>query len=321
MSGLEKLNIAVTSSSFSQHPVLRNELLQLFPNVVFNQFGRTLTHSESQDVLSKVDGAIIGVERIDDSILKHASTLKVLSKYGVGLDNIDFDACKSAGIHVAWKSGVNAYSVAEQTLGMMLMLCRNLFSGCTFLKGGRWVKDGGSQIRGKTVGVVGVGNVGKALINLLQPFGVEIIANDVEDRSEFFSRYKVKAVEKSELFQTSDVITLHVPLTAETKYLVDEHCLRGMKPNAILINTSRGRVVKQSALKAALKDGRIKAAALDVYEEEPVTDLELLQLPNLVCTPHICGNAEEAVLAMGRAAIEACVLTLLISDNVPRSSG
>ncbi|HRK01932.1 MAG TPA: phosphoglycerate dehydrogenase [Oligoflexia bacterium] len=297
------VKIAVTSSSFSQNDILRKELSTRFPNVVFNEKGRTLTREETAEVLRTVDGAIIGVEKIDSSVLPKSDRLKILSKYGVGIDNIDFDACRVAGVEVYWKSGVNAYSVAEQTIGMILMSCRALFARCQSLKRGEWVKNGGTQLSSKTLGIIGLGNVGQKLVELLRPFGTKIIANDIEDRSDFCRKYGIEQVELDRVFRDSDIVSLHVPLTALTRQLVNAERLSLMKSSSLLVNTSRGAVVDQNALKKALLANIIGAAALDVYEEEPPRDLEFLSLPNLICTPHICGNSSESVLAMGRSAI------------------
>jgi len=296
--------VVVTSSSFSQNPTLRQELEKHFENVSYNTTGAKLSQSELINVLSDAYAAIVGLENINEQVLNRAKNLKLVAKYGVGLDNIDFVACEAAKVRVGWTPGVNAFSVAEHALGLMLSLCRNLYSGGFALKSNNtWVKNGGIQLGGKTVGVIGVGNIGKEIIKLLQPFSCTILGNDIEDRSEFFSRYGVRSASKDEIFSHCDIVTLHVPLNDTTQNLVNSTLLSRMKQTAFLINTSRGGVVAQADLKVALSQKKIAGAALDVYDVEPPTDREFLELPNLVCTPHTAGNSVEAVLAMGRSAI------------------
>lgn len=298
-----KSQIAVTSGSFSKNPLLVQELRKTFENVRLNDLEQKFDSTSLSTFLKDVEGLIVGLETIDPEILKACPKLRVITKFGVGTDNIDFDACKNAGIKVSYEKGVNALSVAEETLGFMLSLMRNLYRSSLLLKTGNWQKRGGVQLSEKTVGIIGMGHVGKEVVRLLKPFRCRILVNDIIEQREFCSENNLVDVTKEEIFRQSDVLTLHVPLTPETKYLINERTLSSMKPTSYLINTSRGPVVNGADLKKALKSGKIAGAALDVYEEEPPSDLEFLQLPNLFCTPHIGGNAYEAVVAMGRSAI------------------
>ena len=296
--------IKVTSRSFSRHPVLKKELETLFPNSVFNQDGPETGLPDLEHFLADADALILGLEMMDRSLLGRLKNLKIISKYGVGLDNVDLEAAVEYGIQVGWTGGVNKRSVSEQTLGFMLGLTRNLFRSGFQLKTGSWDKQGGSQLTGKCVGIIGCGNIGTDLIHLLQPFAVKILINDVVDKQGVVDTYGIKQVPKDELLTESDFVSLHVPLTDQTFHMVNEDFLRSMKPSSFLINTSRGSVIDQSSLKKFLQDGLIAGSALDVFESEPPDDIEFLQLPNLMITPHIGGNAEEAVLAMGRSAIK-----------------
>ena len=296
--------IKVTSRSFSRHPVLKKELETLFPNSVFNQDGPETGLPDLEHFLADADALILGLEMMDRSLLGRLKNLKIIAKYGVGLDNVDLEAAVEYGIQVGWTGGVNKRSVSEQTLGFMLGLTRNLFRSGFQLKTGSWDKQGGSQLTGKCVGIIGCGNIGTDLIHLLQPFAVKILINDVVDKQGVVDTYGIKQVPKDELLTESDFVSLHVPLTDQTFHMVNEDFLRSMKPSSFLINTSRGSVIDQSSLKKFLQDGLIAGSALDVFESEPPDDIEFLQLPNLMITPHIGGNAEEAVLAMGRSAIK-----------------
>lgn len=298
------ISIAVTSPSFSRNDTLCAELRDAFPNVRLRTDDSRFTRTQLRDYLYGAQGAIIGLETIDDALLSELPSLKIVAKYGVGLDTIDQQACRTHKVAIGWTGGVNALSVAEMTLCFMLGSCRNIFKTSTQLRQGTWDKRGGRQLSGKIVGIVGVGHIGKELIRLLQPFGCRILANDIADVGQFCRTHDVELADKDTLFRCADIVSLHVPLTSETKHLVNMSVLSTMKKSAFLINTSRGEVVDQEALKAALLGGKIGGAALDVFETEPPDDLDFLGLPQLIATPHIGGNAEEAVLSMGRSAIQ-----------------
>lgn len=295
--------IKVTSPSFSKNPVLAAELAALPVRPVLNTAGKRYRGKTLVEYLANADGAIVGLEKITADVLDRCPRLKIVAKYGVGLDNLDRDACRDRGIAVGWTPGVNKRSVAEMVVGQMIGLSRNLFTHSRLLASGDWHKDGGRQFSDMTVGIVGLGHIGRELARLLQPFGCRLLGNDILDRAAFARKHRVQLVAKEELFFRSDIVTLHVPLTAATAHLINARTLRLMQPEAFLVNTSRGGVVDQQALKAALRKGRLAGAAIDVYEEEPPTDRSLLGLPNLICTPHIAGNAAEAVTAMGRSAL------------------
>jgi D-3-phosphoglycerate dehydrogenase len=186
----------------------------------------------------------------------------------------------------------------------MLGLCRNIFASGFKLKHAEWKKNGGWQLTGKTVGVIGCGNIGSDIINLLTPLQCTLLVCDIIDKSEFCQEHNATQTSLENLVAKSDIVSLHVPLTSLTAKMVGKKFLNQMKPTAYLINTSRGDVVDQDVLKKTLMQGGIAGAALDVFAEEPPADEEFLSLPNLMVTPHIGGNAKEAVEAMGRAAIQ-----------------
>ena len=221
----------------------------------------------------------------------------------MGLDNLDVEAASELDICVRWTGGVNKRSASEQALGFMLGLCRNLFFSAFPLKQGQWVKDGGMLLTERCIGIIGCGNIGTDLVHLLQPFNCRILICDLLNKSEVVDTFGVAQVSQVELLAEADIVSLHVPLTELTQSMVNDEFLRKMKPTAYLINNSRGPVVNQKDLKNALQQKSIAGAALDVFESEPPNDMEFLSQPNLMVTPHIGGNAEEAVLAMGRSAI------------------
>lgn len=298
------MKVAVTSKAFSKNETLINYLAQFFPEYKLNLTGKKLNDDELVDFLSDVDAVIVALESINDYVLSKLPNLKYVSKFGVGLNNIDFDACERHNVKVLYKAGVNKGSVAEMSLGFSLMLLRNLYTTSNLLSHGEWRKSGGVSLYGKTVGIIGAGHIGEEFIRLLQPFGCNILINDILDKSKLIAGYNnVKQVPLDSLLNQSDVVSLHVPLTVETEQLVDTSFLAKMKPSAVLLNTARGELVDQLALKSSLLNAQIAGAAIDVYDQEPPTDLELLSIPNLIPTPHIGGNSLEATLAMGKAAI------------------
>ena len=298
------MKIVVTSPSFSSNKILQNEIYKYFPNAILNLDGKRFDKRNLIDYIKDSDAIIVGLEPIDKEVLEQCPNLKIVSKYGVGLNNIDLEACKKRDITIGWTGGVNKLSVAEMTLGYMLMLCRNLFITSNELKNGIWNKSGGFQLSGKKVGIIGVGHIGKEVIRLLKPFNCEILVNDIINQKEYYKENYLKEVSKEEIFKTCDIVTIHTPFDSTTDNLIDKKVFETMKNSSFIINSARGGIINEDDLKYALQNNLIAGAAIDAYVEEPPTDKELLSLANLICTPHIGGNAQEAVEAMGLSAIK-----------------
>lgn len=306
---INNLTIGITTVAFSKNTELINNIKELgFKKVLINKPQRRFSQDELIDFLSQCDIAIVGLDKITEEVLSKVPKLKAISKYGVGLDNIDFEACKKYKVKILHTQGVNKRSVSELTLGCMLSLNRNIYITSNDLKAGNWNKSGGVQLSSKTVGIIGLGNIGKDLVNLLKPFGCKILVNDIIEQSKYYEENSLIETTKDDIFKNADIITIHTPLTPQVKYLINKDTLSMMKPNAIVINTARGGIVNQDDLKWALKNNIIAGAAIDAYEIEPPEDKELIALPNLISTPHIGGNAEEAVKAMGLAAINNIII-------------
>lgn len=296
--------IAVTSRSFSQHPVLRAELLERYSNVRFNDEGLALKGESLIEFARGRRKLIVALERIDETILAALPELEVLSKYGVGTDMLDKQAMIRHGIRLGWTGGVNKRSVTELAIMFMIALLRQVPLASREVREGIWKNRKGKQITGRTVGIIGCGNIGKDLTPILRAFGCKVLAHDILDFPEFYAVHQVEPVELEELLRRSDIVTLHVPLDGSTRNMLSAERLALMKPEAILINTARGGLVDEAALKRMLMEGRLAGAGFDVFAAEPPEDLELLRLPNFLATPHIGGSSEEAILAMGRAAIK-----------------
>lgn len=297
------MKIVAISPSFSKNQTLCTELEELFPDVTINSEGKRMKAQELIDYLKDANGAVIGTEKITEEILQNCPKLQFIGKYGVGMDNIDTEACQKYNVGIGWTGGVNRTSVAEMALSFMIGLCRNLYKTTYQLKNGTWNKHGGFQLTGKTVGIIGVGFIGKEVARLLQPFNCKILVNDIINQDQYYQEHNLIEASKEEIYCTADVITVHTPLTDQTQYLFNSDTFQKMKSTAFVINTARGKITHAKDLQAALENQIIAGAALDVYETEPATDLHFLSHPHLICTPHIGGNAEEAILAMGRSAI------------------
>lgn len=293
--------IAVCSRSFSRNETLRAELLARYPDVTFNDEGRSLAGPDLAAFLRGHDKAIVALERVDASLLDAVPDLRALSKYGVGLDNIDVRAVLARRLHLGWTPGVNRRSVAELVLGLAIDLLHGASRGAREVRAGTWRQVIGRQLTGRTVGILGLGRIGAELLELLAPFRCTVLAHDLVERPALLSR--VRYVSLDELLASSEVLSIHLPLDGSTRGLLDARRLSQLRPDAILINAARGGIVDEDALRRALTENRLAGAALDVFATEPPTDRDLLSLESFIVTPHIGGSTVEAILAMGRAAI------------------
>lgn len=295
--------IAVTSRSFSKNIELRKILSDQYKHIKFNDEGLKLENESLVDFLKDANKAIIGLEKFNRHILLKLPKLKVISRFGVGLDNIDQDALKQYNVRLSCVPGVNRLAVAELTFSFMLQLVRNSFNASYELRQGKWNKPIGQQLTGKIIGIVGANHIGREVIRLLTPFQCKILIYDIVDLSNYCNQHACKQVAFDDLISQSDIISLHIPANKNTANMMNAATIQKMKKTAFLINTSRGMIVDQEALKIALKTQQIAGAALDVFQHEPEQDQELLSLPNLIGTPHFAGNTVESELAMGKAAI------------------
>ena len=235
--------------------------------------------------------------KITKQIINSATNVKVVARVGVGLDNIDVKAAEDRNIRVINTPEATMNAVAELAIGLMICLARNLPYANTETKKGNWIKKDlmGIEIKGKYLGIIGVGNIGRNVGRIAKGLRMNLIGNDVYPISQDFTReVGMVTTDLDTLAESADFITCHVPLTEETKHMINERFFSKMKPSAYIINTSRGEIIEEGALYAALKTGRIAGAALDVFEIEPPTNEMLLALPNLLCTPHIAAQTKEA---------------------------
>ncbi|OAA83360.1 phosphoglycerate dehydrogenase [Clostridium ljungdahlii] len=292
--------ILITPRSFGKHSKEPFELLkQKGFELVVNPYGRILTQDEMIKEVSDVDGIIIGVDPLNAEVLKHAKKLKVISKYGVGTDNIDLDYAKNNNITVTIAKGANSDAVADYAFALMISVARKIVPidrGCRKLD---WSKVTSIGMHGKTLGLIGLGNIGKGVAKRANGFGMKILAYDVYKDKEFASKNNVEYVTIEKILKESDFISIHLPLTKETKYIIGEKELNMMKENAVIVNTARGGLIDENALYDALKNNKIWGAGIDVFEQEPPKNKELLDLNNIVVGSHCAASTFEAVDNMG----------------------
>lgn len=298
------MRVAVVARSFVRNAALRAEMQAAYPHASFPEGPGILDGPALVAALRDHDAAIVGLERIDDAVLAQVPELRVISKYGVGLDGIDIEAIARRGIRLGWIGGVNRRSVAELTLAFAIALLHRVPEGAFAMRDGRWNKLPGRELTGRTIGIVGCGFVGQDLVTLLKPFECRILVRDIRDYPAFYAAHGIEPVSFDAVLATADIVTLHVPLDASTRGMIGAPELARMRPGALLINAARGGLVDEDALAGALERGHLAGAACDVFHAEPEVNRRLAALPTFLGTPHIGGSSAEAQLAMGRAAIE-----------------
>jgi Lactate dehydrogenase and related dehydrogenases len=248
-------------------------------------------------------GLITALEPVTARVLASAPRLRVVCATGVGYDHIDVEAATARGVTVCISAGSNHQAVAELTLGLMVALARQVAYGDRLLRSGGWERLVGPELWGKTLGIVGLGRVGKSVALLARAFGMRVVATDVVLDHIFGSTHAVDYVPLPKLLRTADFVSLHCPLTPSTRGLMNERTLGLMKPGAYLINTSRGPVLEEEALVQALRSKQIAGAALDVFEAEPHIGAKLREEPRVILTPHVGGSSDEALERMMELAL------------------
>ncbi|WP_162183000.1 NAD(P)-dependent oxidoreductase [Neosynechococcus sphagnicola] len=253
---------------------------------VINPIGRKLRETELADLIGKFGILIAGTEPITATVMDQAPHLRLISRVGIGLDSVDLKAARQRNVLVSYTPDAPAPAVAELTVGMMLSLLRHISQTDRGMRNGIWQRYMGRRLAEITVGVIGVGRVGKRVIQHLQGFGCPILANDLQPDFEFGQPYQLRWVDKETIYRQADLITLHVPLTPDTHHLIDTSELALIQPQAFLINTARGPVIREQALVKALQTGKLAGAAIDVFEQEPYSGA-LVALENCLLTCHM----------------------------------
>ena len=270
-----------------------------------------LNVSEQAALLAEAEAVVAGTHKFTAEMMELSPLLRVIARTGVGYDSVDVDAASERGILVANTPGANKQSVAEHVFTLMLACARHLRADLHSVENGAWPQKTGRELSGSTLGIVGLGSIGKTVASIARAFGMIVIAYDPYFDATFAASHDIRSVELNELLERSDFVTLHLALDDTTRHLIDASALSLMKPDAYLINTSRGGIVDEQALAAAVHRNLLAGAGLDVFETEPLEpDSELRRLPQILTTGHIAGATREARSRSGREAAHAVVAAL-----------
>ena len=302
--------IVVTPRGYAKYGKEEKERLEsLGYQVDMNDTGKPLSREVFKEKAKEAAGIIVGVDQLDGELLRQCRNLRGIVKFGVGTDNIDLKTCREMGIGVKRCLGTNSNAVAEYTIGMMFACARNLVSNVEEVKKGNWTKPTGIELRGKKLGIIGFGSIGREVARMALGIGMEIYVYDIADISEdVLHHYEAVQKETNWIFEECDFITLHVPLTNETQHMISEKEFHKMKNTAVLINAARGGIVDEKALWKALKENETYACASDVFTTEPPKNeewiKELLSMERFLLTAHIASRSGEAEKAAVKTATD-----------------
>lgn len=299
---MNKSKVFVSSRSFSSNIYLKKKLLSIYPNSSFNTLNRRLTTDEFINLAKNADKVIVALDNIDNKVLRLLPNLKVISKYGVGLDNINLKDLIDYKIKLGWSRGQNTRGVSELVFGFIFSINRDLFNYQNNLKKLNIFKQiTANEISSKKIGIIGFGSIGKDLAKLLSPLKCKIFYNDIRKITPNNSLHKQKSLKF--ILSNSDIITIHTPLTKKTKNLINMTNINLCKNKSIIINCARGGIINENALYNFLKKNKLASAAFDVFQNEPPKNNKLLKLKNFYCSAHIGGSTSESIKNMGLSAI------------------
>lgn len=299
------MKILVTPTSFqpgSGNPALET-LQSVYPDLVFNPAKRPLTEDELIPLLQDCDGYIAGLDFVTEKVLRACKKLKVVSRYGVGFDRVDIAAAKELGIAVTNTPGVNSEAVAELSMALILSLVRRVPYLDTQTKANQWIRSTGTELAGKTLGIVGLGAIGKIVARCAKGFDMKVIAYDPYIQETYCTEHGIGIRDLDTLIREANVISLHLPLNDQTYHIIDKAAIEKMQTGTIVVNASRGAIIDEDAAYDALLSGQLGGLGLDAFENEPPTDSKLLTLNNVVATPHTGAHTAEATLKMANASV------------------
>ncbi|MCF2667180.1 phosphoglycerate dehydrogenase [Faecalicatena contorta] len=281
------------------------EILREFSDdLVFNELGRPLTEDELIPLLKDCDGYVAGLDFVTEKVINSCENLKIISRYGAGFDRVDIAAAKAKGIPVTNTPGVNAEAVGELAFSLILSVARRITYLNNSTRNGEWVRSTGMELKGKTIGIMGLGAIGKVVARCAKGFEMNVIAYDPFINEAYCKENNITVCTFDEVVEQADVISLHLPLLDSTKHMINKDAISKMKPTTILINTSRGGIIDEDAAYEALKAGKLGGLGLDAFEIEPPTGSPLFELDNVVVTPHTGAHTKEATDNMANAAIK-----------------
>jgi D-3-phosphoglycerate dehydrogenase len=311
----QHFKVLVASRSFGPNcPTALDRMRAVGCELIPNEWGRAPTEDELLERIGEVDALISGTEPVTARVLAAAPRLKIIAKHGVGYENIDLEAARARGVPVALAGGASADSVADMTFALLLGLARQTPQGDRAVRAGAWPRMVGMELRGKTLGIIGLGQIGKAVCRRAKGFGLEMIAYDLYPDERFAASWGLRYLPLDEVLAGADIVTLHAPVTPETRQMINATTLARMKPGAFLINTARGELIDEQALADALRSGRLAGAACDVFTQEPPANSPLLSLDNFIAMPHSAGQTTDGLRKMGEITAEN-VLRALAGDE------
>ncbi|HZR01010.1 MAG TPA: phosphoglycerate dehydrogenase [Chloroflexota bacterium] len=306
----EKPRVLVTSWLVQEDDPALQVLRDAGCEVVMGRSPRPRTVEDMVQAIKGIDGVVAGSDNYSAPVIEAADRLKTIVRVGVGYDTVDLAAATAKGIQVGTTPGTNHHAVADYAFGLMLALARRIVRHHNSTVAGKWQREPGPDVYGKTLGIVGTGAIGKGVARRARGFSMTVLAHDVVKDEGLARALPFQYVELDELLRESDYVTLHAPLLPSTRNLINAERLRLMKPTAFLINTARGELVDLDALTDVLRAGRLAGAALDVFPKEPPGDHPILHLENVIVSPHVAGGSTEANLAAARMACESVVSVL-----------
>ena len=292
---------SATFGIFNERP--RHRLEAAGCEVRINPYGRPLTPAEILEHAVGADALILGNDRLGAKTIDQLTTLRLVARHGAGFDNLDAAELTKRGVTITNTPGANCEETADLTFALILDLARMITQSVNQLKGGVWNKIPGRSLYGKTLGIIGVGDIGMAVARRAMGFGMDILGNDIVQREEA-GRYGLLYTSLNDLLAASDVVSIHTPLTSATRNLLGAREFKHMKHGALLINTARAGIVRESALEKALTTGMLGGYGVDVYEREPPTLNKVMQMPNVLTTPHIGSATFEANQRMGDIVVD-----------------
>jgi len=309
---LKECRILVTPTSYGKYDEnLKLKLEEMVKEVVYNTSGKSLKEADLLQIIEDFDGMIAGLDEINKEVISRAKNLKVISRYGSGYDRVDIEAAKESGIYVTNTPGANSTSVAELTIGLAIAAARSIPYANFETKKGEWPRLKGITLQGKVFGLLGLGSIAKEVVFRLKGFNCKLVTYHPHRNPEFEEEHDIEYCSLDNLLGKSDFVSLHLPVTPATSRKVNKDFLNKMKKGSILINTSRGELIDEDALYESLKNGHLRAAALDAFSKEPPEhDNPLLSLPQVIVTPHMGAATDMAANEMGRMAMEDCIAVL-----------
>jgi D-3-phosphoglycerate dehydrogenase len=299
-----QFTVLITPRTFARYdPAPLDMLRQAGCTPLLNPYGRILTEDELCALVPQADGIIVGLDPLSERVLARAVRLRAISKYGTGIDNIDLAAATRRGIVVTNTPAANSAAVAELALGLMLAVARRIAASDRGIRQGRWENQQGFQLWGKALGILGTGRIGREVALRARGFSMRLLCWDAAPDAAWARQMGAVYKPLEAVLGEADIVSLHLPLTPQTRHIFGARELARMKHGAVLINTARGALVDEQALLAALREERLAGAGLDVWETTPAADTPLAQLASTVLTAHIGAHTREAGTAMGIMAV------------------